>query len=305
MTVLYFKGNVIYFNNLTISLFGLIFLLYELIQPGKFVGFYKKKFYLVFALHFYALILNGAHALIIHHKVVNATLVTEICLMLMMFWFFLATVFFTYNYYLKFLYSMITERHFKTFFRLMRPFVCWIRKHRDYYDYDVLELESKPQSEDVEPEENESAPCEDNEIFENGWFRYMNYNILGNYLMTQVFNLFAVMFTYFVRTISIPLRIEATSQLSFLSLGIFGFVNVCMFFDYHYRRFTKSLIMPHLTILVLMATWMFEHYKITVMKRPEPASVCTFVYIFIYIVVKFAFLTDTKSLEREQTKKTS
>jgi hypothetical protein len=297
--MMYFKGNMLYFNNLTISIFGLAFLLYVMFQTRKFVNFYKKKFYLVFAMHFYALLLNGAHALIIQHKVVNATLVTEACLLILMSCFFGATVIWTYNYYLKFLYSLITERHFKTFTRLLYPLAFWKRKNRDYYDYDNLELTSTTDEEIKE----EYVPSEEDEILQNGWFRYMNYQILGNYLLTQMFNLYAVMFTYFIRMISISLDITGTFQLTYLSIGISGFVSVCLFFDFRYRMFTKSLIMPHLTILVLMGTWMFEHYKESNMERPEPVSVCTFIYLFIYIVIKFAFLTDISSMQLGQKKK--
>lgn len=299
--MMYFKGNMLYFNNLTISIFGLVFLIYAFIETRKFLDFYNKKFYLTFALHFYALLLNGAHALIIQHNIVNATLVTETCILLLMSCFFGLTVIWTYNYYLKFIYSFITEKHFKTLTKLFLPIAFWKHQHRDYYDYDTLELTSDTE-EEANDDEYQSGD-ENNEIFQNGWFRYMNYQILGNYLFTQMFNLFAITFTFFVRTISISVDVPIMSQLTFLSIGMSCFVNVSLFFDFHYRRFTKSLIMPHLTILVLMGTWMFEHYKNSSIRRPEPVSVCTFIYLFIYIVIKFAFLTDTNSIQMREMRK--
>ena len=288
--LLFFKGNVVYFNNITISLFSVVFLIYGAIRTNKFVKFYKTKLFLTFALHYYALVLNGIHSLVLHHKVYNATVWTEMCMLVFMVFFFVLTTVLTYKFYLKHLYSMITNDHFKTVSRLFIPLAFWKKLNRDYYDYDSLNNE--------EDEDEVPSPCnrEEDCMDINGWFRYMNYQILGNYLFAQLFILFSLTFTYFVRIIAIQFNLIPNTQLAIITFGLLIFCLVICYFDFNYRMFTKSLILPHLALLQLLGSWMLEHYM-DYDKRPEPLSLLTFIMLFMYIVVKFAFLSDVHHIE--------
>lgn len=284
--LMYFKDNFVYLNNAQISVFSLIFLLYGLIKTKKFLKFYKLKFFIVFVLHYYSLILNGIHSMILYHNVYNASIATEICMFCLMLISFTTSLVITYRYYLKYMYSMITRMHFKTVSRLILPLLCCKKKNRDYYDYDTLN--------ENEDEENNETPCDQED---DEWFRYINYQILGNYLFAQVFVLFSLSVTYLVRAVAISSNLIPNAQLALVSLGMLVFCAICCFFDCSYRRFTKSLILPHLSMLQLLGTWMFEHYT-NYDKRPEPLSLITVILIFMYIVVKFAFLTDVSYEER-------
>lgn len=293
--LMHFKGNTIYFNNLTVSLFSLAFIIYGLCRTEKFVRFYKLKFYVVFMFHYYALILNSAHALILQHNFLNATVVTELCMFLTFLCLFCGTMFWTYAYYLKYIYSIITRCHFKTFVRLMRAFAFWKPKHRDYYDYETLNADTNG---DVEEEKPFTEEDNKDELTENTWFRFFNYQILGNYLFTQVFNIHALTSTFLIRTLALTFDMSASSQLTFLTLCEVVFVLMCCYFDFRYRKFTKSLTMPHLTLLVLEGSWMFEHYQRFDKRKPEPLSLCMFIFLFMYIVIRFAFLTESSTIER-------
>ena len=292
--LLFFKGNAVYFNSITVSLFSAGFLIYGFIRAHEFVKFYKTKLFLTFALHYYALILNGIHSLVLHHKVYNATVWTELCMLVFMVLFFILTMVLTYCFYLKHLYSMITTEHFKTVSRLFLPLAFWKRLNRDYYDYGSLHNENSEEGEeeDFSPDFNR----EEDYMNINGWFRYMNYQILGNYLFAQIFILFSLAFTYFVRIVSIQHDLIPNTQLSIISAGLLMFCLVICYFDLNYRMFTKSLILPHLALLQLLGSWMLEHYR-DYDKRPEPISLLTFILIFMYIVVKFAFLSDVHQFE--------
>ena len=296
MQLMYFKRNAIYFNNLTISTFALIFFIYGMFRTKAFVNYYSKKFYLVFVLHFVALILNGAHAIIIQHDVLHVTFLTEFSMFLVLLCLYGLILFWTYNFYLKYIYMSITGTRFKSFKRLLYWLVFWKRKYRDSYDYQTVSTNADSFTE-TENDDTLTFYEQTEEITESGWFRYMNYQILGNYLFSQVFNIFALLLTYLVRSIASSLNLNATTQLTMISLGIICFNVSISFFDFKYRRFTKSLIMPHLTLLILMMTWMFEYYQRFNNKQPEALSVICFISIFIYIVVKFAFLTEVASIE--------
>ena len=276
---------------MTVSVFSLVFLLYGLIKTKKLVKFYKLKFFIVFALHYYALVLNGIHSIILQHKVYNASVATEICMFILMFMSFVVSVIITYRYYLKYTYSMVTRTHFKTISRLISPLIFWRKKNRDYYDYDTLNESEEEESSDPPPS------VED----DDEWFRYINYQILGNYLFAEMFILFALTSTYLVRTFAIPYNLNPNAQLALITLCLLIFCTLCCFFDCRYRRFTKSLILPHLTLLQILGSWMFEHYT-HYDKNPEPLSLITFILLFMYIVVKFAFLTDISNEERIRKK---
>jgi hypothetical protein len=297
--LMYFKGNAVYFNNICLSLLAMTFVLYGLIKAEKFARFYKTRFYIVFCLHFCALSLNATHALILQHQATNATVMTESCLALLLVCFFFSATFWTYRYYLRFVYSLVTQTHFKTFTRLLRPLAFWKSSDRDYYDYDTLLDDS---NEDETTTRSTTTPSEqveeDDAMMEDGWFRYVNYQVLGNYLFAQMFNLYAMSATYGVRTLAIVFGLNATTQLGLVSVAILGFVTGCGFFDFRYRRFTKSLILPHMSMLVLVGYWMLEHYQKFDKKRPEPVSIITFILIFMYVIIKFAFLTETTTIER-------
>ena len=291
---MYFKRNAIYFNNLTISVFALIFFIYGHFRTNKFVNVYSKKFYIVFVLHFSALILNGAHAIIIQHDVFHVTFLTEFSMFIVLFFILFLMLFWTYQFYLKHIYSLITGSQFKSITRLL----TWNKKSQNYYDYESVSMEAG----DINDYDDIDFYESENEITEQGSFRYINYQILGNYLFTQLFNICALLQTYLVRSIASSLNLNATAQLSIISVGIFLFNLICSFFDYKYRRFTKSLIMPHMTLLILLMTWMFEYYQRFNNRRPEAVSVITFISIFIYIVIKFAFLTEVGPTKTKRLK---
>ncbi len=295
---MYFQGSVVYFNNITLLLLALIFVSYALVRARS---FYKARFYVVFLLHFCALALNTTHAFVIQHQVANTTLTTELCLFLLLCCFFALSTFWTYWYYLRFVYSLVTQYHFKTFSRLLRPLAFWKSSHRDYYDYDTLD---SAENRDDDNDDKGETDCSHGmrEIGEDGWFRFMNYQVLGNYLFTQMFNLYALTATYFVRSLAIGFDLNATTQLALECVALTFFVMICGFFDFRYRRFTKALIMPHLTVLVLVGYWMLEHYERFDRKRPEPASIITFIVVFVYIVVKFSFLTEVATMEKLKKK---
>lgn len=285
--LMYFKGSAVYFNNITLILLALTYVVFALVKVRK---FYNARFYVVFLLHFCAMVLDATHAFVIQHEVGNTTLTTELCLLLMLGVFFSLSTFWTYWYYLKFIYSLITQYHFKTFSRLLQPLAFWKSSDRYYYDYDTLDI--------VANGDEESSDKDDAREVVGGWFRYMNYQVLGNYLFAQMFNLYALTATYFVRVLAIGLGLNATTQLGLVSVVLMGFVIVCGFFDFRYRRFTKALILPHLTVLVLVGYWMLEHYERFDKKRPEPMSIITFIVVFIYIVVKFSFLTEVAATDK-------
>ena len=131
----------------------------------------------------------------------------------------------------------------------------------------------------------------------DGWFRCTNYQILGNYLFGQLFNIYAMASIYLVRFIAIVKDLPPTTQLSILSASILVFVLAFLFFDFRYRKFTKVFMMPHMVLLTIIGYWMFEHYKRFDKYRPEPVSILTFIFIFMYLVIKFAFLTDSYNLQ--------
>lgn len=293
--LMYFQRNAIYFNNLTISVFALIFFIYGLLRVRKLVNFYSTKFYLVFVLHFSALILNGAHAIIIQHDVVSVTFLTEFSMFIVQLCLFLLMLFWTYKFYLKHIYSLITGSQFKSFSRLLYWLLCWRRKYRNYSDYDTV---STDDTEELIEENDIEFYEQEYEVSERSWFRYINYQILGNYLFTQLFNIYALLQIYLIRSIASGLNLNANLQLTLASMGIMCFNIICSFFDYKYRRFTKSLIMPHLTLLILMMTWMFEYYERFNNRQPEAMSVICFISIFIYIVIKYAFLTEMHSMTK-------
>lgn len=295
VNLMYFKGNTLFLNSLNISLFSLAFFIYGLFRTNKFIRFYKLKFYLVFVFHFYALLLNSAHTIILQHNILNATVTTELCMFFMLVCLLCAIVFWTYMFYLKFIYSVITHCQFKTFTKLMRSFAFWKPKHRDYYDYETLNLDS---TDDVDEEKSVIEEDYQDKLIEGTWFRYFNYQILGNYLLAQMFNIYALTTTFFVRTVALTSETSASNQLTFVSLGVVLFVINCCYFDFRYRKFTKSLIMPHLTLLVLVGTWMFEHYQRFDRKTPEPLSLLTFIFLFVYIVIRFAFLTESSTIDQ-------
>ena len=164
---MYFKRNAIYFNNLTISVFALIFFIYGHFRTNKFVNFYSKKFYLVFVLHFSALILNGAHAIIIQHDVFHVTFLTEFSMFIVLFFILLLMLFWTYQFYLKHIYSLITGSQFKSITRLL----TWNKKSQNYYDYESVNMESG----DINDYDDIDFYESENEITEQGSFRYINY----------------------------------------------------------------------------------------------------------------------------------
>lgn len=290
--LMYFKGSMTYGNNITISLGSTAFLLYALAKSKTFVQFYKMKFYFVFALHYYAMFLNGIHGLAVQHQVVHTTLFTELCMCLLMISVSLVTIFWTYRYYLKFIYSLITRTYFQTLSSVMRKtFSCFARS-KDYYNYDTI---NSFEGDSMEQPVLEKGT---DEIYENSTFRYMNYQVLGNYLFTQVFNLYILSCTYVIRIAAMTSGMFATNQLVSVNLCVFTFIVTLAFMDFKYRRFTKSLIMPHLTLLIYLGYWMFEYYDRFDRTKPEPVSTLNFTLIFIYIVVKFSFLSDVAFLEK-------
>ena len=300
-----FIGPTLFMNNLMLSTFCLVFFIYGLVNTKSLVGFYYVKFYFVFFLHFQALMMNGSHSIASRYEEKNVTNVTEVCLLLLMLFFFGASLIWTYRFYLKFIYSMITHSHFKTFTRLFDKCICWRKKDRNSYDYGSLSLTESGESEEsveknsIDTEQEVEYPTQD------VWFRYMNYQILGNYLFGQLFNIFALTSIYFIRFIAIETNLPPTAQLSILSVLIFVFVVVFLFFDVRYRRFTKVFIMPYMMLLTLIGSWMFEHYKKFDKYRPEPVSTLTFIFIFMCIVIKFTFLTDTYNQDNWSAKKHS
>lgn len=292
--LMYFKGSFIYGQNITISIASLVFLVYGLLKTKRFIQFYKMKFYFVFALLCYAMICNGFHGLAVKHQVIHTTLFTEVCLFLLMLSSLLATLFWTYRYYLKFIYSLITGRYFKTLTSFIQPLLsCFLSKNKDYYEYDTLGVTET----DTEDPTAFGDGKDQNLIFENSMFRYINYQVLGNYLFTQIFNVYTLSCTYLVRITALSTEMEATNQLVLLNLYIFMFVILMTFMDFKYRRFTKSFIMPHLTLLSHLGYWMFEYFDRFDQVHPEPVSTINFTLTFIYIVVKFSFLSDASFLE--------
>ena len=286
---MFFQSSLLYLTNITNSFFLVAFIIYGIVKAEKFVQFYKYRFYFLLFFNIYGLALNGIHSLVIEHNVLNITMMSEICLFILLFCLFCLIVYWTYRFYLKFLFSLITSTRFKGIGRLIFSFCTC--KRDDTYDYTFLE---NGDSDDIE-----FTGVDDK--MESGWFKYMNYQLLGNYLFTHLFVIFVTSQIYLIRTVAIATDINSTIQLTLMSLDILFFVIVCGFFDYRYRRFTKSIIMPHMTVMTLLGSWILEHYHTISKIQPEPASVFTFSFIFVYIILKFAFLTDISQLEKNKT----
>ena len=297
---MYLKGSMFYLNNITISLGSLIFILYGLVETKKFLQFYKTKFYILFSIHFYAILLNGAHGLIVEHNVINTTLFTEMCLFFIMMLFLSISTFWTYWYYLRFLYSTITGTYFKGFMKII-PFSNLWTRNKDFYDYDTLDMDSR----DNYAEMGQPCSTDENvdEIMTISWFRYINYQLVGNYLFTQLFNLYVLTISYFVRMITIATEIYPINQIIILNICMLLLLIISGYFDYRYRRFTKAFILPHLTALVLSGGWMFEFYSQVYITNPEPISTMAFVITLMYIVIKFTFLTDSLAMEKLKQRK--
>ena len=283
---MFFQSSLLYLTNITNSLFLVAFIIYGIVKAEKFVQFYKYKFYFLLFFNIYGLTLNGIHSLVIQHDVVNITTMSEICLFILLICLFGLIVYWTYTFYLKFIFSLITSTRFKGIGRLIFCFCNF--KRGDAYDYTYLE----------NGDSDDYTRVDDK--MESGWFSYMNYQILGNYLFTHLFVIFVTSQIYLIRTIAIATDIDATIQLTLMSLDILCFVIVCGLFDFRYRRFTKSIIMPHMTVLTLLGSWILEHYHNVNKRQPEPASVFTFSFIFVYIIIKFAFLTDISQIQKNK-----
>ena len=283
---MFFQSSLLYLTNITNSLFLVAFIIYGIVKAEKFVQFYKYKFYFLLFFNIYGLTLNGIHSLVIQHDVVNITTMSEICPFILLICLFGLIVYWTYTFYLKFIFSLITSTRFKGIGRLIFCFCNF--KRGDAYDYTYLE----------NGDSDDYTRVDDK--MESGWFSYMNYQILGNYLFTHLFVIFVTSQIYLIRTIAIATDIDATIQLTLMSLDILCFVIVCGLFDFRYRRFTKSIIMPHMTVLTLLGSWILEHYHNVNKRQPEPASVFTFSFIFVYIIIKFAFLTDISQIQKNK-----
>ena len=285
-----FQSSLYHLTNITNSFFLVAFIIYGIVKAEKFVQFYKYRFYFLLFFNIYGLTLNGIHSLVIQHNVLNITMMSEICLFILLFCLFCLIVYWTYRFYLKFIFSLITSTQFKGIRRLLFGF-CYCKRD-EVYDYTFLK--------NGDSESDDTAYTRVDDKMETGWFSYMNYQILGNYILTHLFVIFVTSQIYLIRAIAIAVNINSSIQLSLMSVDILSFVIICGFFDYRYRRFTKSLIMPHLTILTLLGSWILEHYNYINKTQPEPASVFTFSFIFVYIIIKFAFLTDISQIEKNK-----
>ena len=293
--LMYFKGSVIHCNHLMISLSVLSFLIYGILNSKSLVGFYKRKFYILFSLNCYALLLNGVHGMALKHKVVHATVFTEMCMFLLMLFFLLLVIFWTYQYYLKFIYSSMTYSFFHPVSSFLPSLIkCKSQLSSINYDYDTLDPVGFEGEGYVQ---NGFDQNEDSDNHEQFLFRFMNYQVLGNCLFTQLFHLYTLTCTFLVRVIAIVNNIIAPNQLLLLNIWLLLFLVVMGFFDYKYRRFTKSLILPHTTLLVFLCFWIYEYYIKFDSDRPEPASTINLTLTFMYIVIKFAFVTDSSFYE--------
>jgi len=293
--LMYFKGSLIYTNNILLGCAAGIFLIFAIFRTYDFVGFYKKKFYLVFSINCYAGLLNAAHGLAVKHKVMHTTLFTESCVCALMFCFLLMTLHITYKQYLKFNYSFITKAYFKTLTYFVAFYFPCLQRNTDYYSNNYEELNTFDMV--MEGPEFETEQKASDQMFESTAFRYMNYQILGNYLFAQVFTLYIQTCSFFVRALAIAFHMFPTNQLVLVNLLTFGFTIGMGFFDFKYRRFTKSFIAPHLTVLTFIGYWMFEYFDKFDQTRPEPVSTLNFILTSVYIVIKFAFLTDSSFYE--------
>lgn len=284
-----FNESLVYINNLSITFYAFVFLLYGLFNTQPMLQFYKLKFYVVFIFHFYGMILNGLHGIVVRHNVINLSLTLELSVFTILFCIFVITIFWTYWFYLRRIYSMATGYPFKSFSQIMQWVLFWKAKHKDYYDYEIMLNDDNPINESASfGEESE----DEDENVQNPWFMYINYQILGNYLFAQIFNIFALMCTYLIRSISYISNIDGIIQLTFLSMGMVVFCIILGYFDFKYRRFTKSFIMPHLTVLTILLAWMIENYKRFNKVRPEPISLVLFIGTFMHTVIKFSFLSE-------------